>query len=360
MIGLGKKQQTRTLGGVQVHELPTPQIHWYFYRSAPWAKEWALVIREIEWSRRLWLAVKYLSKKENFDVLETTEMGNFWSKFVTSLAPIIVRAHGNSLEIKLSYAQPTFAERLDRKLELSGLRAVSAISAPSQFATRNLSQDLGAEKFVKIIPNPLSVNLEHEAEQFTKIYSDLETPTILYTGRIEYRKGTLTLLEAMRHVVDKLSTARLVIVGGRHVSISQMTVEKLLDEYNLRQNVQMLGHAQWQTLSQWYRQASVFVMPSYYETFGISVAEAMAFGLPVVATNAGGLPEVVVDGETGILAPPKDAKALADALVRLLKDPALRERMGKAGRERSLSEFTSAKVACQTLSLYQNVLQRPS
>jgi glycosyltransferase involved in cell wall biosynthesis len=119
----------------------------------------------------------------------------------------------------------------------------------------------------------------------------------------------------------------------------------------------MVGHVPWQNLADLYRRASVFVMPSYYETFGISVIEAMAFGLPVVATKAGGLPEVVEDGVTGILVPPGDSEALGDALLRLLLDPVLRARMGQAGRERVRSEFTVDRIVAQTLDVYQSVIR---
>ena len=98
-------------------------------------------------------------------------------------------------------------------------------------------------------------------------------------------------------------------------------------------------------------------MPSYYEAFGISVIEAMAFGLPVVATTAGGLPEVVDDGVTGILVPPGDSQALSDALMRLLRDPDLRRRMGRAGQERVRSEFTVDQIVPKTLAVYESVVR---
>ncbi len=96
-------------------------------------------------------------------------------------------------------------------------------------------------------------------------------------------------------------------------------------------------------------------MPSYYETGGLSAIEAMAFGLPVVASRTGGLPEVVEDGVTGILVPPGDSKALAEAVVLLLHDPALRRRLGQAGRQRVLDEFTLDRVLPQTLNVYQSL-----
>ena len=97
-------------------------------------------------------------------------------------------------------------------------------------------------------------------------------------------------------------------------------------------------------------------MPSYYETFGISVIEAMAFGIPVVATNVGGLPEVVENGVTGILVPPGDIQALADAIVYLLSNSQLRLQMGEAGKSRVLSEFTVDLVSEMTMDKYKSLL----
>src|SRR6185295_10842852 len=108
-----------------------------------------------------------------------------------------------------------------------------------------------------------------------------------------------------------------VIAGGHHNSIAEQTLAGTLAEGNTREHVQLLGHVAWQQLAEWYRRATVFVMPSRYETFGISVVEAMAFGVPVVATNVGGLPELIDDGVTGLLVPPRDPDALADAINRL-------------------------------------------
>jgi len=119
----------------------------------------------------------------------------------------------------------------------------------------------------------------------------------------------------------------------------------------------MLGHVPWSELIKWYRKASIFVMPSYYETFGISAMEAMAFGLPVVATRAGGLSEVVEDGVTGFLVPPGDSQAVAEAIIRLLRDQNLRRRMGEAGRKRVLDEFTVDRVLVQTLNVYDAILR---
>ena len=122
-------------------------------------------------------------------------------------------------------------------------------------------------------------------------------------------------------------------------------------------------------IRQLYSHAAIFICPSVYEPFGITNLEAMACERPVVATAVGGIPEVVVDGETGLLVPvafspdepmtPADpdqlAADLAAAINRLMADPLLRERMGAAGRRRAIERFSWASIAAQTAAVYDEV-----
>ena len=103
----------------------------------------------------------------------------------------------------------------------------------------------------------------------------------------------------------------------------------------------------------------LFVLPSHNEGMGRAVVEAMAAGLPVVATCVGGLPDVVVDGETGLLVPPRDPEALAEAMTRLLEDPDLRGRMGLAGQVRA-EEFSDQVMFDRLEALYSEILTRPN
>jgi glycosyltransferase involved in cell wall biosynthesis len=100
------------------------------------------------------------------------------------------------------------------------------------------------------------------------------------------------------------------------------------------------------------------VAPSLFEGFGLPAAEAMASGTAVVATDGGALPEVVADGETGVVVPARDAGALADAIDELIGDPVRCEVLGKAGRARVLERFTWERTARETSELYEDVLRR--
>jgi glycosyltransferase involved in cell wall biosynthesis len=104
-----------------------------------------------------------------------------------------------------------------------------------------------------------------------------------------------------------------------------------------------------------YNEAQVLVSPSLYEGFGLPAAEAMACGTPVLATTAGAFPEVIEDGVSGLLVPPGDARALADAIDGLMGDAGLRGRLGDEGRRRILDHFSWRKTGERTLALYRQV-----
>src|SRR5207249_6806625 len=121
----------------------------------------------------------------------------------------------------------------------------------------------------------------------------------------------------------------------------------------LRDRVPMArGFVQHDELQRLFARAAIVACPSRREGFGVACLEAMAHGRPVVATGVGGLRDLVVDGETGIVVPPRDPVALRSALERLLGDPQLRRRLGAAGRERARAEFSWERITDETLAAY--------
>jgi glycosyltransferase involved in cell wall biosynthesis len=171
-------------------------------------------------------------------------------------------------------------------------------------------------------------------------------PTILFIGRDYRRKGGDRLIEAFRAVRVRVPSARLVVVGTK--------------EAPAEQGVEVLGEVlDRRRIARLYTSASVFCLPSRHEPTGMSLFEAMAHGLPCVGTTVGGIPEAVADGETGLLVPPDDSGNLADALIRLLEDPAYARRLGEAGRERVERELTWDRVIDRMTPALERVAASP-
>jgi glycosyltransferase involved in cell wall biosynthesis len=177
-------------------------------------------------------------------------------------------------------------------------------------------------------------------------------PYALFVARISEQKGIFQLLEAARELPEGV---QLVLCAS-----SPDTPELLA---RLQAAVSGRPQIHWinamlpvEEVVQIYSHAAVFVCPSIYEPFGIINLEAMACGTPVVASRVGGIPEVVLDGETGWLVEPGDSGALARALRTALADPQRARRMGEAGRRRVEAHFSWDRIAALTMDVYQQAI----
>lgn len=167
-------------------------------------------------------------------------------------------------------------------------------------------------------------------------------------------KGQRHLIDAAVLVLRQVPDARFVIAGEGELRAS---LERTIKEHRLEKHVLLAGFRP-DVLSV-HKTFDIFVMSSVTEGLGTSLLDAMACSKAVVATTAGGIPEVVVDGETGLLVPPRDHQAMADAIVRLLKNPELRQRMGHAGLVRARRKFSAERMVQQTLKVYMRVAMQP-
>ena len=177
----------------------------------------------------------------------------------------------------------------------------------------------------------------------------VEKATVLaFVGRLAPPKDPLTLLEA----VKKLPEAVLLIIGDGEL---RPQVERSIRELGLVDRVRLLG--QRNDIPRILTASDIFVLSSRWEGLPYTIIEAMMAGLPVVATRVGGVLELVEDGVTGFLVPPRNPDALAEALQRLIADPELRRRMGQTGREKTLKEFTLDRMLRETERVYEEVLK---
>lgn len=183
---------------------------------------------------------------------------------------------------------------------------------------------------------------------------------ILFVGNSEDRnKGAKFLLEAVKILRDRAPSD-----GGVDFHLvfkDRLDAEmapKLAEQLGIRDRLTFVGRLPAEDLARLYNEAEVLVSPSVYEGFGLPAAEANACGVPVVATTAGAFPEVIADGETGILVPPGQPEPLADAIESLLRNPGRRAEMGAAGVRRINERFSWRVCAEKTLALYEEVLDK--
>jgi glycogen(starch) synthase len=175
-------------------------------------------------------------------------------------------------------------------------------------------------------------------------------PVVVYFGRLEWEKGVHDLLAALPRVRRAFPGTRLVVAGqGRQASALEAQSRKL----RVRRSVDFAGHLPDRALVALLAAADVVVLPSRYEPFGIVALEAAAAGAPLVASTAGGLAELVVDGVTGLSVTPGDVEGIAEAVRAVLTDPAAAARRAKAAKARLSAEFNWQGIAEQTAAIYR-------
>ena len=177
-------------------------------------------------------------------------------------------------------------------------------------------------------------------------------PTLLYLGRLEWEKGVHDLVAALPAIRRAHPGTRLLVAGTG--SCSDWLAERARAA-RVRRSVRLLGHVDDATLRDLLASADAAVLPSRYEPFGITALEAAAAGAPLVASRAGGLGEVVVDGVTGLSFAPGDVPGLAAAVVRCLDDPTAARTRADAARARLDTDFAWPAIAAETAALYAAV-----
>jgi len=225
-----------------------------------------------------------------------------------------------------------------------------AVSKPAMEYVRNYFPG-----YYNIIPNGIDL------ERFSPDVSPIEEfcdgkVNILFVGRLEKRKGLNYLLKAYKRVKQEISESRLIIVGpGTRL---RRKYEKQVKRDRLK-DVVFVGYVPPDDLPRYYKTADVFCAPATgWESFGIVLLEAMAAGKPVVASNIQGYASVLTHGVEGLLVPPKDEEMLAQALISLMGDQALRQQMGARGKLKA-EEYGWERIAQRVLDCYVRVLREP-
>jgi glycosyltransferase involved in cell wall biosynthesis len=181
--------------------------------------------------------------------------------------------------------------------------------------------------------------------------NESENVKLICVARLLKRKGIHHLLLALSQM--NLNNVELLIVGTGNF---ENELKGLSAKFNLNKTVSFFGYCNNYKLPELYSGADIFVLPSLTESFGIVFAEAMACGLPIIGTTAGGIPEVVRNGENGVLVPPGNVNKLKNALVKLINNNELRKKMGEKSIKIVQENFTWNKIAKDYLQIYEEVI----
>jgi alpha-maltose-1-phosphate synthase len=252
------------------------------------------------------------------------------------------------------YQVSTWCERTSA----ASAAAVVAVSEGMRADVLSAYPEISAER-VRVIRNGIDTD-EYRPDPGTDVLErygvDLTRPYVIFVGRITRQKGVPVLLRAAAGLIPE---GQLVLLAGAADTPEQLAeVTGLVDGLRVTRSgviwiPEMLSKPE---VIQLLTHATVFAIPSVYEPLGIVNLEAMACGTAVAGSRTGGIPEVVADGETGLLVPPGEPGPLADALNILLRDPGRARAMGEAGRKRAVAEFGWPAIAAQTADLYAELV----
>lgn len=266
--------------------------------------------------------------------------------------PLLVTAHGTYLP--QTAKQQRFGSLYRRAYQQAQIICVS------RYTERRVRAAL-PQAHTQVIPN--GVAIQRFAQPIT-VQVAKRAPTVLAVGQVKPRKGFLEIVEAMAQVRRIIPTAEAVFIGSTSGDPSYVVrLHERIAALGLSDAVRLLGRLPEAELLAWYAVADVFALHSRnqgdkFEGFGLVYLEASAAGLPVIGTMNCGAEDAIRHGETGFLVAQGDVAGLADAIVRLLRDPNLRAQVGAAGRIFA-AQHTWEAAARQVLALYQQVLTAP-
>ncbi len=192
-------------------------------------------------------------------------------------------------------------------------------------------------------------------ERYFNISGCSEPGRILCVGWISERKNTLGSVEAFALIADRFPDARLIIAGEAKEAQYLNRIQQSIEKHAIGGRVKMLGHINHEQLMEELVRASVFLLPSLQENAPMAIAEAMAAGVPVIASNRCGMPYMVAEGQTGFLINPESTEQIADRLAKLLGSEQLCRKMGQAGRQVAVERFHPHAVAQKTRAVYERI-----
>jgi glycosyltransferase involved in cell wall biosynthesis len=207
---------------------------------------------------------------------------------------------------------------------------------------------------IQVIPYGIDTNRfkNINGDAFKTKYGCQNLKVILSVGRLNYQKGFQYLIQAMPHIIQRTPKVMLIIVGeGEQLQY----LKQLAISLGVSKHIVFTGALSQTQIPNAYAACDVFVLPSLFESFGISLIEAQAAGKPVISTRTGGAPEALIDGTTGLLVEPADPKSLELAILRILTNDDLASEMGIEGKKFVETKFNFKPIMNAMIDCYERV-----
>jgi glycosyltransferase involved in cell wall biosynthesis len=295
--------------------------------------------------------LRRLLREQGADVLHThTQVApNVLGRIAARLAGTAAVSH---LHIENYFRPQRIPRAVLRALDNATARLCARVIAVSEDTRRALVEQGYPARLIDVVPNGIELDGTRETGDLRlELGIPVDAPVVGEVARLCDVKGQRELIEALA----RLPGAQLVLVGRdlEQGGAYQARLEREAERLGVRERVHFAGFRP--DAADLLGQLDVFALPSWTEGLPVTILEAMARRRAVVATSVGGTPELVADGETGLLVPPRDSGALADALGRLLEDPELRARMGEAGYRRVADRFAADTMTRRVLEVYDEI-----
>jgi glycosyltransferase involved in cell wall biosynthesis len=293
------------------------------------------------------MRLRSILRREHFDVV------HFHTSRAHAMAPF---AHGHARALIVTRRMDYRPNRMFAPYLYN--HAVDGVAAISSEVAESLARARVPRTRVAIISSGVDCELfrppapEERRVARARLGIASDAIAIGTVGALEERKGHCYLLAAIGELRRVPQPPLICVIAGD--GSQRPALERDAARMGIADAVRFLGRVDDVRMVQW--ALEIFIFPSLHEGLGVALLEAAACGLPAVASNTGGIPEVVVDGRTGLLIPPADAGAIAAAVRRLIATPAERSAMGAAARDRALQEYTMDTMARRTLDMYRRCL----
>lgn len=261
--------------------------------------------------------------------------------------PFVVRLHGAHTVIRAQMdRRPSSPARLfERRL----LQSADAVVAVSNWIGRETASVFGIARPSAVIPNGI------DTEKFRPLPVVRSDRELLYVGTIKPEKGVFELFRALPLILSRRPELTVRIVGPQTSGVTERLSASIPD--SLSDRVRFEGAVEHDRLPAAYSSATLCAMPSLAEAFGLTMAEAMSCGAPIVGSSLGAGPDLARHGRDALLVDPRDAKAFASAALECLEDSALRERLSQGARQQALRRFSWDVVAEQNKQFYSRVIE---